>query len=67
MSVPAHMFGLPPGAIRMKARREREESLAFMRATIDKMHANGRALDVALARLVAIQEGAPVDDGVPLQ
>lgn len=57
--IPPHLFGLPPAVVRMKARRERDEAQAFMRATVEKMQANGRALDVALSRLVSMQ---PDDD-----
>lgn len=53
--IPPHLFGLPPAVVRMRARRERDEAQAFMRATVEKMQANGRALDVALSRLVSMQ------------
>ena len=47
MSIPAHLHGLPPAVVRMKARQEREADRDMMKRALDMMRANESLLSEA--------------------
>ena len=61
MTVPAHLHGLPPAIIRMKARQERERERQEQQQLVASMHelmANQRTLRALMA-----QQEAPAVSG----
>ena len=48
MSLPAHLYGLPPAVVRMRARQEREADRDMMKRALEMMRQNENLINEAL-------------------
>lgn len=57
MSIPAHLYGLPPAVVRMRSRQEREAERDMMRRAMEMMRSN----EVLLSEAISTMRGERVE------